>query len=232
MTAGDSVVVIESPAVTIGNQPPEWLAGVDADERSQLEALGVKLDTPEDNDLDALDMLASELLRRQAGAERALLMLKATQQRERDMLTFRQDRLRAPMEARVKQLDEDIARLAVIATNKGAFEKKAQSRKTSFGIYGRKRTSAKTVVSDSTLATAWAIEFLPDAVSVETKLTLKAAKALQEEGVIAWTAKDCSVPAVALVAAFDGGAKVPGVERKLESVKYYGEATTLEPEEL
>jgi hypothetical protein len=227
------VTVPDVGVVTDSASPaPGWLADVDNDEWLQLEALGVDLVAPENNDFDALDMLASELLRHRSGVERALSTLKATQQRERDMLAYRQDKLRAPLEARAKQLDEDTARLAVIAATKGAFDKKAQSRKTSFGTYGRKRTSAKTVVSDSTLATAWAIENLPDAVSVETRLSLKAAKALSDEGVIAWTEKDCSVPALALVAAFDGGAKVPGVERKLESVKYYGEATTLEPEEL
>lgn len=210
---------------------PAWLNDVDESERAELEAMGVKLQTPEENSLDALDMLGSELLRRRAGVERALDGIKATQERERQMLTYRQGNVRASLESRATSLDHDLEKLAEIAALKGAFDKKAQSRKTSFGSYGRRRTAERTVIADSNLATAWAIENLPDAVTVKAKLTVKAATALQDEGVITWTADSCSISAADVAAAFDAGAQIPGVEVKPESITYYGKPAVLEADE-
>lgn len=210
---------------------PAWLADVESDEWLQLSELGINLVTPEENDLTRLDMLASDLLRRRAGVERALDGIRATQASERQMLEYRQQKARASLEYRAKMLDSDIERIAQIAESKGAFEKKAQSRKTTFGSYGRKRSSGGFVITDREAATVWAVENLPDFVRVKAKLSLHAALALQEEGVTEFTPKDCTVLVDAVYEACEAGAEVPGVAKEPASVTYYGKPTALESEE-
>lgn len=165
------------------------LSTVDAEERAELEAVGVRFtphsvdDTQQPDSEPAsgegaafelappsaqaeIDAAASEMLRRIRGVQRDRARVAAARAAEHALIDRRYDAQDAPLAKREAFLASIVHTLALRAD----FGKKAKSRKVGHGEYGRKQVSEKFEIRDEAATRAWAMEDAPELVRGAVKV--------------------------------------------------------------
>jgi hypothetical protein len=162
----------------VGHTPealPAWLAGADAEERRELEDLGV-MQSPEFKQEAERDALISRLMQVSHEYDADVARFDAAEQLEHKAITARYDRLRAPSLRQLSRLASYIMHLVAGAS----FTGKKKSRTVGWGSYGHRKERDKVDVVNLPDAVAYVRKVAPDRVTVEVKTNARVVDAVEE----------------------------------------------------
>jgi hypothetical protein len=158
----------------------EWALPTDEDDRAELAAVGIVLDTPElqfPSDAAQLDAAISVVLRQLARTQLDIERYQAARAREHMTIDARYDRIMDPLAERVAYLESVGRQLA----KEAHFPGKAKSRKVAFGSYGKRKAGGKLQIVDAETLLTWARACDDPTQLIESKTTERVphAKALE-----------------------------------------------------
>jgi hypothetical protein len=143
---------------------PDFLADVDAEERSELETLlGTSLELPPSGDQLAIDAMASRYLRAMAAIERDITHERSLEALEIAMVQDAHAPRVAKLSARYATLERVVCHLAAVSD----FGSKKSAR-LAFGEFGRRAKKAAVKIIDEAIALAWARANAPSLVERKT----------------------------------------------------------------
>lgn len=161
------------PVVTKEPELPAWLADADAEERRELEELGVTLAPTFDQDAER-DALISRLMRAHHEHAADVERYDAAEALEHQTITRRYDNLRAPAKRQMARLASFITHLVSTVT----FSGKKKSRSVGWGSFGQRKDRDKVEITNMPAVVDALRKIEPGSVKLEVATNAKVQQAV------------------------------------------------------